>query len=64
MSLLSALLYTPAHGLVMLTIMDLPATPFQSSDLVKGEYGVKMRLEPAKVSPAAYHVMPGTRLEI
>ena len=43
MSLLSALLYTPAHGLVMLTIMDLLATPFQSSDLVKGEYVMKMR---------------------
>jgi len=39
--------------------MDLPAPPSQSSDLVKGEYVMKMRLEPAKVSPAAYHAMLG-----
>jgi hypothetical protein len=43
MSLFSALFYTPYHGLVIPTIMDLPAIPFQSSDLVKGEYVMKMR---------------------
>ena len=37
--------------------MDLPAIPFQYSLTVEGEYVVKMRLEPAKVSPAAYHAM-------
>ena len=39
--------------------MDLPAIPFQYSLTVEGEYVVKMRLEPAKVSPAAYHAMLG-----
>jgi AhpD family alkylhydroperoxidase len=40
-------------------IMDLPAIPFQYSLIVEGEYVLKMRLEPAKVSPAAYHAMLG-----
>jgi AhpD family alkylhydroperoxidase len=39
--------------------MDLPATQFQYSLTVEGEYVVKMRLEPATVSPAAYHAMLG-----
>ena len=39
--------------------MDLRAIPFQYSLTVEGEYVVKMRLEPAKVSPAAYHAMLG-----
>jgi AhpD family alkylhydroperoxidase len=39
--------------------MDLPGIPFQYSLAVEGEYVVKMRLEPAKVSPAAYHAMLG-----
>ena len=47
------------HGLVIPTIMDLPGIPFQDSLTVEGEYVVKMRLEPAKVSPAAYHAMLG-----
>jgi AhpD family alkylhydroperoxidase len=37
--------------------MDLPAIPRQSSLIGEGEYIVKMRLEPAKASPAAYHAM-------
>jgi AhpD family alkylhydroperoxidase len=37
--------------------MDLPAIPFQYSLAVEGEYVVKMRLDPAKVSPAAYQAM-------
>jgi hypothetical protein len=41
--------------------MVLPAIPFQYSLTVEGEYGLKMRLEPAKVSPAAYHAMLGFR---
>jgi AhpD family alkylhydroperoxidase len=40
-------------------IMDHPATPWQYTLTVEGEYVVKMRLEPAKVSPAAYHAMLG-----
>jgi hypothetical protein len=44
-------------GLVGPMIMDLPAIPFQYSLTVEGEYVVKMRLEPAKVSPAAHHAM-------
>src|SRR5215472_18163834 len=47
------------HGLVISRIMDLSITPFQYSLTVEGEYAVKMRLEPAKVSPAAYHAMLG-----
>lgn len=43
----------------MPTIMDLPAIPFQYSLTLEGEYVLKMRLEPAKVSPAAYHAMVG-----
>jgi AhpD family alkylhydroperoxidase len=43
----------------MLPIMDLPTIPFQYSLTLEGEYAVKMRLEPAKVSPAAYHAMLG-----
>src|SRR5258706_14486146 len=39
--------------------MDLPPIPFQYSLTVEGEYGVKMRFEPTKVSPAAYHAMRG-----
>ena len=39
--------------------MDLPAIPFQYNLTVEGEYVVKMRLDPAKVSPAAYHAMLG-----
>ena len=39
--------------------MDLSAIPFQYSLTVEGEYALKMRLEPAKVSPAAYHAMLG-----
>jgi AhpD family alkylhydroperoxidase len=39
--------------------MVLPAIPLQYSLTVEGEYVVKMRLEPAKVSPAAYHAMLG-----
>jgi AhpD family alkylhydroperoxidase len=42
-----------------MSIMVLPAIPLQYSLTVEGEYGVKMRLEPAKVSPAAYHAMRG-----
>src|SRR5258705_10956733 len=42
-----------------MAIMVLPAIPLQYSLTVEGEYGVKMRLEPAKVSPAAYHAMRG-----
>ena|ERR1700743_3351670 len=37
--------------------MALPAIPFQYSLTLEGEYVVKMRLDPAKVSPAAYHAM-------
>ena len=38
--------------------MDLPTIPFQHRMTAEGEYVVvKMRLEPAKVSPAAYHAM-------
>jgi AhpD family alkylhydroperoxidase len=40
-------------------IMVLPAITLQYSLTVEGEYVVKMRLEPAKVSPAAYHAMRG-----
>jgi AhpD family alkylhydroperoxidase len=40
-------------------IMALPAIPFQCSLTVEGEHVVKMRLEPAKASPAAYHAMLG-----
>lgn len=40
-------------------IMDLPTIPLQYSLTVEGEYVVKMRLKPAKVSPAAYHAMLG-----
>ena len=43
----------------MSLIMDLRAFPFQYSLTVEGEYTVKMSLEPAKVSPAAYHAMFG-----
>jgi AhpD family alkylhydroperoxidase len=39
--------------------MALPAIPLQYTLTVEGEYVVKMRLEPAKVSPAAYHAMLG-----
>jgi AhpD family alkylhydroperoxidase len=39
--------------------MVLPAIPLQYSLTMEGEYVVKMRLEPAKVSPAAYHAMLG-----
>jgi AhpD family alkylhydroperoxidase len=39
--------------------MDPPTIPFQDNLTVEGEYVVKMRLEPAKVSPAAYHAMLG-----
>jgi len=39
--------------------MDLSAIPLQYSLTVEGEYVVKMRLEPAKASPAAYHAMLG-----
>jgi AhpD family alkylhydroperoxidase len=39
--------------------MVLPAIPLQYTLTVEGEYVVKMRLEPAKVSPAAYHAMLG-----
>jgi AhpD family alkylhydroperoxidase len=42
-----------------MAIMVLPAIPLQYSLTVEGEYVVKMRLEPAKVSPAAYHAMLG-----
>src|SRR5438270_7318471 len=42
-----------------MAIMVLPAIPLQYSLTVEGEYVVKMRLEPAKVSPAAYHAMRG-----
>ena len=42
-----------------MSIMVLPAIPLQYSLTVEGKYGVKMRLEPAKVSPAAYHAMRG-----
>ena len=45
------------HGLVIPTIMDLPAIPFRYSLTVEGEYVLKMRLDPAKVAPAAYHAM-------
>ena len=47
------------YGLVIPTSMDLPGLPFQYSLTVEGEYVVKMRLDPAKVSPAAYHAMLG-----
>jgi len=39
--------------------MDQSDTPFQYSLAMEGEYVVKMRLDPAKVSPAAYHAMLG-----
>lgn len=39
--------------------MDLPAIPFQYSLTMGGEYTLKMRLEPVKVSPPAYHAMLG-----
>ena len=39
--------------------MAISAIPFQDSLTVEGEYVVKIRLEPAKVSPAAYHAMLG-----
>src|ERR1700744_5811352 len=39
--------------------MVLPAIPLQYKLTVQGEYVVKMRLEPAKASPAAYHAMLG-----
>ena len=39
MSLFSALFYTPYHGLVIPTIMDLSAIPFQSSHLVQIDTG-------------------------
>jgi AhpD family alkylhydroperoxidase len=42
-----------------MAIMVLPAIPLQYSLTLEGEYVVKMRLEPAKVSPAAYHAMLG-----
>jgi AhpD family alkylhydroperoxidase len=42
-----------------MTIMDLPNIPYQYSLTVGGKYIVKMRLDPAKVSPAAYHAMLG-----
>ena len=42
-----------------MAIMDLPTIPLQYSLTVEGEYVVKMRLKPAKVSPAAYHAMLG-----
>ena len=42
-----------------MSIMVLPAIPLQYSLTVEVEYVVKMRLEPAKVSPAAYHAMRG-----
>jgi AhpD family alkylhydroperoxidase len=37
--------------------MDLPDIPVQYSLTVEGEYILKMRLDPAKVSPAAYNAM-------
>jgi hypothetical protein len=37
--------------------MAISAIPFQDSLTVEGEYVVKIRLEPAKVSLAAYHAM-------
>lgn len=37
--------------------MDQTTAPFQDSLTVEREYVVKMRLDPAKVSPAAYHAM-------
>lgn len=40
-------------------IMVLSAIPFQYSLIVEGEHVLKTRLEPAKVSPAAYHAMLG-----
>ena len=39
--------------------MDLSAIPFQDSLTVEGENVLKMRPDPAKVSPAAYHAMLG-----
>lgn len=42
-----------------MAIMDHFTIPFQLSLTVEGEYVVKMRLDPAKVSPAAYHAMLG-----
>ena len=39
--------------------MDQSDIPFQYSLTMEGEYVVKMRLDPAKVSPAAYHAMLG-----
>jgi AhpD family alkylhydroperoxidase len=47
------------HGPVFPTIMDLSVIPFQYSLTVEGEYVLKMRLDPEKVSPAAYHAMLG-----
>jgi AhpD family alkylhydroperoxidase len=50
------------HGFDLLELpfqIHLPAIPFQYSLTVEGEYVVKMRLEPAKVSPATYHAMLG-----
>jgi AhpD family alkylhydroperoxidase len=39
--------------------MDRPAIPSQYSLTVEGEYVVKTRLDPAKVSPVGYHAMLG-----
>jgi hypothetical protein len=36
-------LYRPYHGLVISTIMDLPAIPFQYNLTVEREYVMKMR---------------------
>jgi AhpD family alkylhydroperoxidase len=39
--------------------MDLPGIPFQDNLTLEGENVLKMRPDPAKVSPAAYHAMLG-----
>ncbi len=59
MSLSSARFHPPLMDYSFLLIMDLLAVPSQDSLTVEGEYLLKMRLEPVKVSPAAYHAMLG-----
>lgn len=52
-----ALVQYTYHGLVVPTIMDQSSIPGQCSLTLEGEYVVKMRVDPAKASPSAYHAM-------
>ena len=47
------------HGLVVPAIVDVSVVRFEFSLIVEGDYVVRMRLEPAKVSLTAYHAMLG-----